>query len=310
MELNGSGGSEVKTPEIAFLCKSSHAYWDDVKLGANSVAQNTDIRLIFEMPMKETADGTKRKIEELHEAGISGIAISTSYPAEVAPVIRRLVAKGLPCITIDTDIPDSGRLLYVGTNNRVAGKVAGDTLAKTVRFQGDVVICTGSVTAQNAKERIEGFREAIARYPKINIVSVEDDGENPTRAFNLAKDCLAKHEGLAAFFGVFSSNGAAAARAVKTSSRSGVHIVCFDVLKDTVEFIREGVIAAAIGQRPYFIGSRTVDLFTQIIKRGADYAARNATTGGCIDTGIDIITKDSLERYTSFLQRMGIPVRF
>lgn len=304
------GESETKKLEIAFLCKSAHTYWDDIKLGANTVAQNSDIKLTFEMPIRETAEGTKRKIEELCEAGISGLAVSTSYPEAIAPVIKRVVEKGIPCVTIDTDIPGSGRLLYVGTNNLVAGKVAGNTLAKAMKFQGDLVICTGSVTAQNAKERIEGFKETMARYSKINIVSIENDGENPTKAYNLAKSCIAKHEGLAAFYGVFSSNGAAAARAVKDSARRDIHIVCFDVLKDTVELIREGYIDASIGQRPYFIGSRAVDVLIQIVKRGTEYAARNATAGGCIDTGIDIITIDSLERYTGFLQRMGIPVRF
>lgn len=305
-----SGKSDNKTIELAFLCKSAHAYWDDIKLGANTVAQNSDIKLNFEMPIRETAEGTIRKIEELCEAGVSGLAVSTSHPAEVAPAIKRVVEKGIPCITIDADIPGSGRLLYVGTNNLVAGNVAGNTLAKAMKFQGDVVICTGSVTAQNAKERIEGFKETMARYPKIKIVSVENDGENPTKAYNLAKNCIAKYEGLAAFYGVFSSNGASAARAVKDSARRDIRVVCFDVLKDTVEFIREGYIDASIGQRPYFIGSRAVDILTQIVKRGMDYAARNATAGGIIDTGIDIITIDSLERYTGFLKRMGIPVRF
>jgi ribose transport system substrate-binding protein len=302
--------TDVKPLQVAILCKSAHLYWVDVETGAKAAAEKFDVKLIFERPIRETADRTIKRINELADMGVDGIGVSTSFAVELSPEIRRIMQKGVPVFTIDTDVPDSGRLLYVGTNNKIAGRIAGDTLAKGIRFRGQIAIMTGSLTARNAVDRMDGFNGAMARYPNVKVVAVEDDGENATRAFLSAKNLLTKHPDINGFYGVFSSDGPAIARAVKMSNREGIHIVCFDVLKETVEFIREGIIDATIGQRPYNIGFRTVELFTQIKRHGVQHVAHSTSQGGVVDTGIDIITRDSLDRYTQFLQRMGLPIRF
>ena len=82
-------------------------------------------------------------------------------------------AAGIPVIAWDADAPESQRIAYVGTDNVAAGKIAGEELAKAIGGKGKVAILTGSLTAVNANQRIEGFKEALKAYPDIEIVATE-----------------------------------------------------------------------------------------------------------------------------------------
>ncbi len=305
---------------IAGIGKSIHAYWREVELGMRAVAKKvgakgaSPLQVRWFVPPKEDVRAQLSTFESFVAQGVDGIVIGPSNPAAIKGVVRKALNAGIPVITFDTDAPDSGRLLYVGTDNYKAGKEAGKVMAKVLAGKGKVAIGTGSLTALNSIQRIQGFREAL-KGTKVQIVAVYNDGEDKTKALANAQAALQKHPDLSGFYGVYAFNGPACAQAVKMAKRaSKVKIVCFDTTAEHMQLIKQGLITATVGQRPFMMGYKSAEILYRMVTEGVDKVLRELkfdtlpTEKRHLDTGIDIVTKQNMAAYRNQLLNLGIPV--
>lgn len=302
---------EQKKISLLIIGKSVHPYWQEVEVGIKSAADKYKVEVEFYLPPREEVKLQIETIEKGINRGVQGIAFATSYPMEIKGAIDKAISRGIPAITINTDAPTTSRYLYVGTNNYLAGKIAGDSMSNLIGRRGKVAIVTGSLSAQDSQDRIQGFKDALSKHPEVEIVTTVCDEEDFFKALNLSSEILKTHSDLKGFFGVFASDGPAIANAVIGAHKMGeVKIVCFDLLPDTVKFINQEVIHCAIGQRPYMIGYRSVEILYQMAKYGIEDTLRGIPPSKIIDTGVDVVTKENLNSYRDFLKKLGIPIKF
>lgn len=297
---------------IGLLGKSVHPYWDVVRRGMEDAAEKLDVDATFYVPPSEDITKQIETLETWIGMGIDGISFAPSDPDAVVSVIKKAMNRGIPCISIDTDAPKSGRLCYIGTDNYTAGKIAGEKMAEILKGKGKVAICTGSITAMNSLERIEGFKNAVSEYPDIEIIEpVLVDYEDTARAVELAETALLDNPDLDAFYGVYAFNGPSAAKAVKAAGKVGkVHIVCFDTTEEHLSLIEEGVIDATVGQRQYFMGYLSVVVLANMVRVGVENTMlllpKNEKGDAIIDTGVDVVTVDNLKDYVKLLEKWGV----
>jgi ribose transport system substrate-binding protein len=95
-----------------------------------------------------------RILEDAVARGVDAVAISCVDPTACIDPINRAVAAGVPVMTWDSDSPQSKRFTYLGVDNYLAGRVAGNLLVSELRGRGQVAILTGVPGAQNLEERI------------------------------------------------------------------------------------------------------------------------------------------------------------
>lgn len=301
---------------IGVLGKAVGPYWDVVRFGAEEAAKILGIDLTFYVPPTEDIPKQIETVETWISMGFDGIAVAPSDPDALISPIANAMDRGIPVVTIDTDSPKSSRLCYLGTDNYTAGKIAGETMVNILKGKGKVAICTGSLTAMNSLERMQGFRDALESYPEVKIVEpVLCDYEETSKAVELAETALLNNPDLSGFFGVYVFNGPSAANAVKSAGKVGaVHIVGFDTTDEHLFLIKEGVLDAAIGQRQYFMGYLSVVLLYNMIKIGVNniLVLLPKSEGGdvIIDTGIDVVTKENLANYVELLDKWGVQHTF
>ena len=130
------------------------------------------------MPADGTAATQKQDIGDLLRQGVDGVAAKTNL------------------ITADGDAVASRRLCYVGTDNRVAGFMAGELLKKALPSGGQVMLFVGIEWAQNAHGPIAGIRDAL-RGSRITILGVRTDEADHVRAKKNVVDVLAKYPRIA-----------------------------------------------------------------------------------------------------------------
>lgn len=313
-----------KEIHIAVIGKSVHPYWAEVELGVKKAAQDLGIRATFFVPQKEDIPAQLAQIESFIAMGVDGIAVAPSDPTAIAPAIEKAMAKGIPVITLDTDAPQSKRLVYIGTDNYSAGKTAGEVMAQLLGIRGGkVAIGTGSLTAMNSLERMKGFMDGIAKNKRIVVVTKPAlcDFEDTGRAVTLAEQELLTYPDLKGFFGVYAINGPAAAKAIKSAGKTGqVLVVCFDTTPEHMQYIKEGAIAATVGQRPYMMGYKSVEVLYKMATNGVDATLKDLPSNRIIDTGVDVVVADpyakaikgipvnNVEQYRKKLLDLGIPV--
>ena len=211
--------------------------------------------------------------------------------------------------TLDTPpVKGSVSLVYIGTDNFTAGKVAGQTMAKLLPNGGKVGIGRGSDTALNALQRTDGFKEGI-KGTRITTLEPVNDKEDSTQALALANSVISANPDLAGAFGVYAYNGPAWASAIKEAKKVGqIKLVCFDATTDIINGIKEGVIDATVAQREFDMGYKSVQIIYKMSKDGKDKAiADMGVKDGVIDTGVDVITAATLKDYEAALDKKGIP---
>jgi ABC-type sugar transport system substrate-binding protein len=98
-------------------------------------------------------------MRELISMNLDGIAVSPQCTVEfMEPLIAEAFEAGVPIVTFDSDVPNSKRVAYVGTDNVFLGR----TMAKLLRqLRPD----GGTYAIVSPKEgRLEGFVKEITRY--------------------------------------------------------------------------------------------------------------------------------------------------
>ena len=145
-------------------------------------------------------------------------------------------------ITHDSDAPDTDRALYLGADNRAAGRQAGELVKKALPQGGKIMVFVGKSEVRNAKERYEGLKEAL-QGSKVEIIDLMTDDANQSKARENAYPAMKKYPDIACMVGLWSYNGPAILQALRPENMLGkIKIVCFDEDKDTLAAIKEGTI--------------------------------------------------------------------
>ncbi len=253
----GFAAPNVKTSDFTFggLGKVTHPYWDEVGKGLSNAGLWAGSKVTFENPPKEDVARQVQILEGYVAQNVDGIIFGASDPGAFDKVVKDGLSKGIPVLTFDSDAPKSGRLIYIGPNSYRSGFLAGERMKKLLPNGGKIAIQVGSLTALNAKERIQGFKDAI-KGTKIQIVKEDVDQEDAQVANAHSEAILASVPDLAGFYGVYAYNAPGEARAVQAAGKKPgqIKIVGFDALDETIQFMKQGYIDALIDNREYNFG--------------------------------------------------------
>lgn len=263
-----SATSSVAGPKkfrLAFVTNSKNDFWSTVRHGCNSAAQNLgDVDVDFRFLTGSTVEEQQQIVSDLVSNGVNGIAISPIDAAKQADFLSQIAAKTL-LVCVDSDVPDSKRACFIGTDNLAAGKQAADLLKAALPKGGKIVLCVGYPNAQNAKDRIEGLKGGL-EGSSIEIIDTLADATKPDVAQKNAEDAMAKHPDLAGIVGLYSYNGPAILTAVRSAGKAGqVKIVCFDDDKATLDGIAAGDIYGTVVQISTRIGYETIKRMDQYL---------------------------------------------
>jgi ribose transport system substrate-binding protein len=298
--------------KVVVIGKSVHPYWSNVETGVQAAAEDLGLRTdqaVFFVPPTEDVTKQIETMETYIAQGVTGIAVAPSDPSALEPVMKKAADAGIIVTTLDTPpVDDSVSLVYIGTDNYAAGKVAGEKMTQLLPTGGTVGIGRGSDTALNALQRTDGFLDAIAGTG-IETLEPFNDKEDAAQALELANSVLSANPDLTGAFGVYAYNGPAWATAIKEADRvDQTKLVCFDATTDIINGIKEGVIDATVAQREFDMGYKSVSLIYLISTRGQAAAfGEMGVVNGIIDTGVDVITQVNLKEYQAQLNAKGIP---
>jgi len=296
----GAPQATDKPIRLAFVTNNASDFWTIARKGVEKADGELDnVSVEFLMPPNGTAEEQKRIIDDLLAKGVDGIAISPKDPANQTDMLNE-VAKQAIVVTQDSDAPESNRTAYVGTDNVAAGRQAGAELKKALPNGGQVMLFVGSADAQNAKERINGLREAL-KGTKIEILDVRTDETDRARAKSNVADTLVKYPNIAGLVGIWSYNGPAILNATREAGKLGkVKIISFDEEDETLAGVFAGEIEATIVQQPFEFGYQSVRLMADVKAGKIDVVPANKLR--IVDTLV--ITKDKVADFKANLDKL------
>jgi LacI family transcriptional regulator len=132
------------------------------------------IRSRFHLVETATPAELADAVDRIAARGSHGVILKAPDVPEVSAAGHRLTEKGIPLVTLVTDLPNSGRLAYVGIDNRAAGATAAYLLGQSLgREPGSVLMTVSSSFFRGEEEREMGFRGAMrALHPDRELVEI------------------------------------------------------------------------------------------------------------------------------------------
>jgi ribose transport system substrate-binding protein len=312
--FSGCGGRH-STDEHYYLvtANKSISYWQGAGSGFFEAAKQMGVSAEVDGP--DTYDPANER--DAFHALLSknpkpaGIIVSPADPDMMKPEIDAAIAADIPVLTIDTDSPGSNRLFFIGTNNYEAGQLGGQVLAKQLNGKGNVVVFT-MPNQVNLEERIHGYKDVLEKYPGIKITQVIDIKGDPRIAFDQTQGMIDKKEPVDGFVCLEAQSGKEVATVLDNNHLSGKKvIVAMDTDDKTLDWIKKGVIAATIAQKPYTMGYVGLKMVDDYHHSKTDISKMASTKGplsplpAFVDTGATLVDKNNVDEIIQGMNAAG-----
>ena len=167
-----------------------------------------------------------QQIDSLVETGIDLLIVAPNQVSTISPAIDRAYDKGIPVIVFERKTNTKKYTAYMGADNYEMGHLMGEYVATRLHEHGRIIEVMGLKGSSPAIERHNGFREAIAQHPGIQVIAtLQGDWTEPT-AYNTVKQWLNKNKGEKIDL-VFGMNDRTAMGARKAFEQAGVVLPLF-----------------------------------------------------------------------------------
>jgi ribose transport system substrate-binding protein len=292
---------------IIILINGNSPFWDACRVGLQEAEKDLKLSDAGLQAVLEVNDGTPQgQLNKLRQFATQGDVVAVGVSAidaanaAIADQMKELKSKGVHVITIDSDLDRDrfrdARFAFVGTDN-LAGGIELGRCAKNLRPEGgEYVTFVGRTGAQNAIERVNGFKKGAG--DKFKALDNMGDENDRTRARENVRNALTNHRNLNVLVGIWSYNAPAIVDVVRQEkARDRVTVVAFDAEPGAVDEMGKGMIDAMVVQNPYEMGYQGVRLMKALYQDDKDTIKKmlprqGEKDGDLYDTGLKVVVPD------------------
>lgn len=288
-------------PTLAFVVNGASDFWKAAEAGVKKAqAELPGYTLELKYPEQSSVAIQQRLMDDLVTAGVKGIMVSAVDPKTSTDGLNK-IASETALFTTDSDAPQTKRVAYIGSSNTDAGKQAADIAKKAMPNGGKCLGFVGLLGADNAKERIQGFKDGLAGT-KITLDDVRGDDIDQARAKKNVEDALVASPDVTCMVGFYSYNTPRIYEALRDAGKLGqITVVGFDDDPITLGGVKEGTIAATVVQQPFEWAYQGMKLMAAYLKGDKSGIPANAL----IIIPTKIIGKDDVDAYAANLKAMA-----
>lgn len=177
----------------------------------------------------------------------------------IANKINQLYDRGIPVITINTDVENSRRICYVGSDYFESGAAACGMLGLLAHGMATVGILTGSTQIWGHNQRILGFKSVLdAKYPDIKVLEMAETNDEVGQGRRVATAMLHRHPDIDILY-CAAGGVEGVCQAVEDTGRvNQVQVICHDKTPEIVEMMKKDIIVATVEQSPFQQGYQAV----------------------------------------------------
>jgi ribose transport system substrate-binding protein len=280
---------------------SNQPYMYDHLIGTELAGKELGVKTEYIGPAEYDINGMIAAFEQAIAKKPDGIIVS-GFETTLGTTIDKATEAGIPCVTVDGDVPNSKRIAFVGTGNYEAGRQVGQLLSDNIDGKGKVALML-KVGQWNLEERLRGCQEVLANYPEIEVVQTADTQSDAIVAAQAATALLQKYPDLAAIASVEESGGMGAATAVKEADKVGqVKIITMDRSESIVNGIEDGIITASVAQQTALMPYYAVQILYNLRNSNPPITTDNKAAGVTpapimIDTGTVIVDANNAKYF-------------
>ncbi|MBT9395258.1 substrate-binding domain-containing protein [Hymenobacter sp. NST-14] len=131
---------------------------------------NPNVRFRMRDARNDT-DRQRRQIQQFIREGVDLLIISPNQSGPLTELAEAAYHQGIPVVILDRRTASHLYTAYVGGNNLEVGRTAGHYAAQLLGQRGRVLEIEGTPGSSPATDRHTGFTQALAAYPRLQLVA-------------------------------------------------------------------------------------------------------------------------------------------
>jgi simple sugar transport system substrate-binding protein len=285
-------GLAQKKPRIVFIthAQAGDPFWDVVRKGAETAAQETDSDVQYQSPGKFDLVEMSHLIDAAVASKPDGLIVSIPDVKVLGPSIRAAVSAKIPVISINSGLQVSrqlGCMMHIGQEEEAAGKAAGERM-KAIGVT-EVIILNQETGNAGLDQRIKGFKDGFeGPFHHVHVVRVRIDF---WACYNTVVAYLQQHQEVD---GILALGPVAATPALKAvidvDELDRIKLCTFDISREVVEALSKKQMSFAVDQQQWLQGYLPVIFL-------ANYAIHgDVPENELILTGPSFVTPENVDR--------------
>ena len=255
----GGGGARIGL-SVSTL---NNPFFVTLQDGAQGAADEAGAELIISDAQNDTAQ-QQDDIQNFVTQQVNAILVNPVDSDAVVPAIEAANQANIPVIALDRGASGGEIASTIASDNVQGGNLAGEELIRLVG-SGSVAQLEGIPGAEPARDRGQGFQEAIDAQSSVEVVASQTANFDRAEGLNVTENILQANPGIVGIFAQNDEMALGAVRALGNGAGTDVKIVGFDAIEDALNAIQDGKMNATVAQQPDRIGSLGVENAIKVI---------------------------------------------
>lgn len=243
------------------LSSEGNPFFDDVIRGiraAETELVDYGVQVVL-LPMRGYRTQAQLAHIEALEDRMSVLVVQAINAPVIAEKINALAEKGIPTITVNSDLESSRRACYVGSDYAKGGQTAAGIMRAMTGGVGKLGIIAGVETVLGHRLRLRAFEEHLRMTcPGMDILCKESADDDVAHAYARTKAMLTAHPAIDTMMLIAAGLEGVCAAVQELGMEKRIRLFGFDNIPMTEAMMRRDLLKAVICQQPFQQGHRAV----------------------------------------------------
>jgi ABC-type sugar transport system substrate-binding protein len=280
-------------------------------VGMKKIAEELGVQVRVAGPTDFDLPGFIAAVDQVCAQKPAGVSVVGGWDPSLTESVKKCIAAGVPTVVDDGDLPDSGRLSYIGTNWTSIGAEQAKAMMKALPNGGKIATMS-IINANNMREGVKGFTDYLNANGggKYQLVANEDDNGDSAKAAEVTAALLAAHPDIAGIAGFDSESGAGIVRALQEGGKKpgDIKVTAMEQTPDFFKTAADGWVEGIVVQNRELFIYYAVRMLYDYNHNGLKTSGLTGAEGGVpippsIDTGVLLVTKDNADKVIAALAK-------
>ena len=244
---------------VAYLVKALQAHAKEIPGGVTIQVEDASNDVVRQLS----------HVESFISQRVDAIIVSPADTAATAGITSRVVASGIPLVYMNTrpevaKLPDG--VVFVGADEQAIGRMQMQYLADQMGGKGNLAIILGRLAHVETRQRTDGVKEVLAKYPNIKVVEQQSADWQREAGMTLMNNWLTAGKEIDAVAANNDEMGIGAAMALKQAGQTTTLVAGIDGTPDAMIALKKNLLMASVFRDPVAIANTSLDAAVSLVR--------------------------------------------